>query len=535
MFDNVMVHVSAKMPALGISSSSVPEVVGEDASSAANFTDLLQAIVSGLDKGTGNLQGGSIIRADGKTASSDNLIELMQKLSKDQGVGSDKKSASGDSMTDLLQQMMAQLQASSVQPETFRAHYQSNNNSSSDTSTIDANGMDSGTAGSGALITALESKIQKGDVKKQSAGNTSELPVAGQTTGKQLDMSYVPLTPNSVVTGQNGPVTAQGNDQTNGANLDFRAAGLKSLTDNSERPTQASATQNAANASAGNAARLDAANVSRLDTANASQGTANASTLNAARLDTANASRLDASNTSRADTANTSRFSIPNDTTQNAPNDTAQNNANDTARNAANTATPNTANASSLKSELGALNALIDGITGDSGTKDKELGLNSNNANKSVTGDADSNTTFGPASLQQTPLSHDSQAPQATVPVNKLNELSEPIIKTLGSGEKNLVIKLSPPDMGTIEIRLKMENGVLTANFKVDSSTVKDLFAIAMPEIKNSIESSGIKTGNFFANLKDDRPKDEGKQQDTNQQQQRQQKEKKPSFFDFFA
>ncbi len=528
MFDNIMVQVSAKMPALGISSSNVPEVVGEDGSPAANFTDLLQTIVSGLDKGIGNLKGGSIIRADGKTASSDNLMELMQKISNGQVVGSDKKSASGDSMTDLLQQMVAQLQTSSVQPDIFSAHYQSNNNSSSDTSPIDASGMDSGNDGAGALIAALESKIQKGDVKKQSALNTSELPVAGQTTGKQLDISYVPFTPNSVVTDQNGPVATQGNDQTNGANLDFRVSGLKSLTNNTEHTAQTPATQNTANASTGNTARLATANASRLDTSNTSQNTA--------RLDTANASRLDASNTTRADTANTSRFSIVSDTAQNTANDTAQNNANDTAQNNANTATPNTtANASTQKSDRDASNSMIEGITGDSGTKDKDLSLNLNNANKYIKGDAGSNTTFGPASLQQTPLANDSQSPQATVPVNKLNELSDPIIKTLGSGEKNLVIKLSPPDMGTIEIRLKMENGVLTANFKVDSSSVKDLFSIAMPEIKNSIESSGIKTGNFFANLKDDRPKDEGKQQDTNQQQQRQQKEQKPSFFDFFA
>ena len=555
MFDNIMVQVSAKMPSLGITSSSVPEEVGEDGPPAANFTDLLQAIVSGLDKGLGNLQGGSLIRADGKTASSDNLMDLMQKLSNGKGIESDKKSTSGNSMTDVLQQMMAQLQASFAQPVAFIAPDQSNNTSSSDTSSIAATGtgMDSGNDGAGALIATLERAIQKGDVKKQNVIDTPELPAAGQTACKQLDMYSVPLTltQDTVITDQNAPVAAQDNAQTSGANLElaaFSVAAQKNLTNNTERPALNTATLNIGNdtrLNTANATTLNTANTATLTTANAATlTTANTATLNIAndiRLNTANAATLTTANAATLTTANTATLNIANDTRLNTANATTLTTANTATLTTANTATlttandtaQNTANASMLNSEQGALNSLTEGTTGDLGIK--EIRLTSNNENKSMSGDADNNAAFSPVPLQQTPVANESQPAQETLPVNKLNELSDPIMTTLGSGGKNLLIKLSPPDMGTIEIRLKMENGVLTADFKVDSTAVKDLFSFAMPEIKNSIESAGIKTGNFFADLKDDRYTDGGRQQDANQQQQRQQKEQKPSFFDFFA
>jgi|GEM_PF-2477354 flagellar hook-length control protein FliK len=545
MVGKLMVQVSANMPSLGVTSSSVPDGVGPDGQPAASFTDLLQAIVSGLDKGLGNLQEGTIIGADGKTVSSENLMELMQKFSNGKGSGSDKKSASGNSVTDALQQMMTQLQASFAQPVAFIAPYQSHNTSSSDTSVIAASGVDGGNS-AGTLIAALESAIQKGDITKQSVINTSELPAAVQTAGKQLNMDSVPIARDTVVTDQSELVAAQDNAQTSGPNLElaaFSVAAQNNLTGNNEHParntadssmlnTANSSVQSPANAAARNIANssvLNTANTSMLNTANSSvQSPANAGAQNLANSSMLTTATFSVESAGNAATPNTANFSILNTvkaSVQSAANAAALNTASGTAENTSNVSMPDP--------ERGALNSLVKGLTGDLGIK--EVSVTLNNQNKSVAGDTSNNTAFPPVTLQQTPIANDSQPAQETLPVNKLNELSEPIMKTLGSGEKSLLIKLSPPDMGTIEIRLKMENGVLTADFKVDSTAVKDLFSIAMPQIKNSIENSGIKTGNFFANLKDDRSSDGGRQQDTNQQQQRQQKEQKPSFFDFFA
>ena len=528
MVNSLIVQLSANISSLGTTSSSVPEGVGQDGpqAQAVNFTDLLQAIVSGLDKGLGNLQDGTIVGADGKTVSSDTMMELMQKLSNGKGIGADKKTASGNSVTDVLQQMITQLQASFAQPVISVAPYKSGNTSSPDTSSIAATGIDGGN-GTGALIAALEIAVQKGGVKKQSVINAPELAVAGSAAGRQLNMDPVPLMQSTGVTDQNAPVAAPGNAQTNSANLElgaFGAAVQKNLTNNTELPYQNTSTPNTANAST-----LNIANTSTLNTASAATlNIANAATLNTgsvATLNTASAATLNSANAPALNTANTSRLTTTYASRLNTVNASTPNTAGDPAQ--------NTANASMLNSERGALNSLTEGTTGDLGIKEVSLPLN--NGNKSMSGDTNSNTAFSPVTFQQTHFANDSQPAQETVPLNKLNELSEPILKTLGSGDKNLVIKLSPPDMGTIEIKLKMENGVLTADFKVDSTAVKDLFSVAMPQIKNSIESAGIKTGNFFTDLKDDRSSDSGRQQDTNQQQQRQQRGQKQSFFDFFA
>ncbi|MBI3592269.1 MAG: flagellar hook-length control protein FliK [Nitrospirae bacterium] len=137
--------------------------------------------------------------------------------------------------------------------------------------------------------------------------------------------------------------------------------------------------------------------------------------------------------------------------------------------------------------------------------------------------------------VHQTPYDKNGPAPKETIHVSRLNELGEPIMKTLGAGDKQLVIKLAPPDLGNIQIRLTMDHGVLRADFRVDSQAVKELFSIAMPQIKNSIEDSGIKAGDFFVDLREDHYSDGGRQQDNNNQQHKQQKESKSQFFDFFA
>lgn len=120
--------------------------------------------------------------------------------------------------------------------------------------------------------------------------------------------------------------------------------------------------------------------------------------------------------------------------------------------------------------------------------------------------------------------------------VNRLHELGEVMEKTVRAGDKHLIIKIEPPDLGSIQIKLRMDNGMLSADLKVDSPVVKDLFSMAIPQIKTSLEDSGIKVSDFFVDVKEDYYSDGRRQQeDTNQQQHKQDKESKFQFFDFFA
>ncbi|BCB96468.1 hypothetical protein JZK55_13900 [Dissulfurispira thermophila] len=118
--------------------------------------------------------------------------------------------------------------------------------------------------------------------------------------------------------------------------------------------------------------------------------------------------------------------------------------------------------------------------------------------------------------------------------ITRLHELGELMGKTVKAGDNHLVIKIEPPDLGSIQIKLRMDNGMLRADLKVDSSAVKDLFSMAIPQIKTSLEDSGIKVSDFFVDVKDDHYSDSRRQQDDTNQQNKQHK-KQENFFDYFV
>jgi flagellar hook-length control protein FliK len=135
-------------------------------------------------------------------------------------------------------------------------------------------------------------------------------------------------------------------------------------------------------------------------------------------------------------------------------------------------------------------------------------------------------------------------APKETIHITRIGELGEPIMKTIGAGEKYLIIKLDPPDMGTVQIKLTLQNGELKADFKVESQAVKEMLSTAMPQIKAALEDAGIKSSNFFVNVRDEfqqqgggEKKQQGENADGRQQQQKNNDDKEPKqkFSDFFA
>lgn len=121
-----------------------------------------------------------------------------------------------------------------------------------------------------------------------------------------------------------------------------------------------------------------------------------------------------------------------------------------------------------------------------------------------------------------------------SIHVSRLNELGEVMEKTVKAGDKHLIIKIEPPDLGSIQIKLRMDNGMLRADLKVDSPLVKDMFSMAIPQIKTSLEDSGIKVSDFFVDVKEDYYSDGRRQQDDTNQQNKQNK-KQENFFDYFA
>jgi flagellar hook-length control protein FliK len=139
-------------------------------------------------------------------------------------------------------------------------------------------------------------------------------------------------------------------------------------------------------------------------------------------------------------------------------------------------------------------------------------------------------------SVYQSANSQDAPAKES-MHVAKLHEIGNSFIKTLNSGSRHLIINLEPPSLGSIQIKLKMINGVLTANLKVESAAVKELFSSALPQIRASLADSGIKLSDFFVDVrKEDGFYDGMKQHRDGGQHDNQRHKKYQEFkFDYFA
>src|SRR5208283_1353539 len=98
----------------------------------------------------------------------------------------------------------------------------------------------------------------------------------------------------------------------------------------------------------------------------------------------------------------------------------------------------------------------------------------------------------------------------------------------------SLVIRIDPPDLGSMQIKLSLDNGMLKANVSVDSNAVKDSFNLALPQIRTSLENAGIKVSDFQVNVREDQYRN-GQERNNQGQQQRQSRESKNGFSDFFA
>ncbi|MBN2654442.1 MAG: flagellar hook-length control protein FliK [Nitrospirae bacterium] len=120
--------------------------------------------------------------------------------------------------------------------------------------------------------------------------------------------------------------------------------------------------------------------------------------------------------------------------------------------------------------------------------------------------------------------------------VSKVHEIDQVIMKMANSGQQRLILRIDPPELGSIQIKLVMENGVIRADFRFDNQAAKESFALALPQIKTSLEDAGIRTGEFFADLKDDYYSDRKEGQDRPQHNKNGNRQKEEgSFFELFA
>ncbi|KAF0179008.1 MAG: flagellar hook-length control protein [Nitrospirae bacterium] len=122
------------------------------------------------------------------------------------------------------------------------------------------------------------------------------------------------------------------------------------------------------------------------------------------------------------------------------------------------------------------------------------------------------------------------------VSVTSIRDIHEPIRAAAETGVKQMILRLDPPGLGDVLIRLRVQQGVLTAELKVDSGSIKDLFTSVLPQIRQQLENSGIRVGELQVDLRDDYLADQGQRREQGQRQQQQQgRQTQENFFEYLA
>lgn len=456
MLDNVMMQLAAGSikggsTAIGTSLKGDRKV----GASEESFSDILQAVVSGLNKGFESLKNGGVMNGDGTTIT---LDELLQTLFDGEG----EETGTAESTLDMLQQMMSQLQAAVAHPVIVELQSQGIQHSEGDMFKLNVS-LHNGNA-------AITYMAKAEDVKEKVT-----IHVHGDTPVHIKAMFKTGSADAEVVT-ESIPVAAEESSPSIGM-IDTETE----VPVSGETPDTPSLPQRARENAPIESKKVLQGN----DTALANKNSVSVSSNGPAKNDASMNVQVISSNSGNIDI-------VPPPAT----------------------------------------------VTTDAaGEVVKTSGAEPDSRGDGRTSSEGSETQLAAAtSVHHSAYAKHSVPAKDVVHVSRLNEVSEPIMRTLQAGEKHLILKLSPPDLGDIQITLKMNNGILTADIKVDSNAVKDMFSLAVPQIKASIEESGIRAGEFFVDLREEHYSDGGRQQDEyRQQHQKKQKEQASQFFDYFV
>lgn len=99
-----------------------------------------------------------------------------------------------------------------------------------------------------------------------------------------------------------------------------------------------------------------------------------------------------------------------------------------------------------------------------------------------------------------------SAAPAGRAPRAGQAEMIERLVATAkllsgGKGEKTLVLKLQPPELGRIQVRLQVEDGVVTASVRTESPAARHAILQNLEHLKAAFDEQGLQMGRFDVNV----------------------------------
>jgi len=115
-------------------------------------------------------------------------------------------------------------------------------------------------------------------------------------------------------------------------------------------------------------------------------------------------------------------------------------------------------------------------------------------------GDSNSSVSGMGFTLNSTAAPDSAAAPlksDAPLPATPVEQISEHVQFSFSRGEQDATIQLHPKELGSVRIRLQMENGQLHLSIQADKQETGHLLNSKLAELRQSLEGQGIKVGDL--------------------------------------
>jgi len=105
-------------------------------------------------------------------------------------------------------------------------------------------------------------------------------------------------------------------------------------------------------------------------------------------------------------------------------------------------------------------------------------------------------TTSNPSTTTQATAPTPTSNSQVAEAQKVLDQVVKGVSGSLGEGRSHITIRLSPPDLGNVSVRLVIENGSLTAKLFAEQANTRSLLEQHTNTLRNSLAEQGIKVDN---------------------------------------
>lgn len=115
-------------------------------------------------------------------------------------------------------------------------------------------------------------------------------------------------------------------------------------------------------------------------------------------------------------------------------------------------------------------------------------------------------TTISTAEVPKNPIEISSAAPQITTPVNTKQwgaDLSQRVSLMLNNGQQVAELRLNPAHLGSVSIRLQLDEDQANISFVTQNQAVKEAIELSLPKLRDQLQEQGLELAQVDIENKD--------------------------------